>query len=236
MRRFLVITVLCSACGGGAHHTEHTHDMAHETQHQAMHHEQHGGHQHHFDDPAKYAASWNSPERAEWQKPDEVIGIMAIEPGQTVADLGAGTGYFVPYLSAAVGPEGKVYALDVEDAMIAWLGDMVTKENMINVEARKAPFDSTGLGSASLDRLVTVNTWHHIEQRAAYAKHLHDVIKPGGRVVVVDFTKDAEGPGPPPEMRLDPQVVIDELNAGGFEAEVVTETLPRQYIVVGHRR
>jgi predicted methyltransferase len=240
MKRILLAAGLLASCGSSsATQTETAH--MNETQHHEMHeakgtesakHEP--AHVHHFDNPEKFAKNWNSPERAEWQKPGEVIALMAITPGQTVADLGAGTGYFESYLSAATGPTGKVYALDVEDAMLTWIADSAKKDGLVNIETRKVAFDSTGLEPDTLDRLLTVNTWHHIENREAYAKHLFSVIKPGGSVIVVDFTKDAPE-GPPAAMRLEPQVIIDELRAGGFSAELVTETLPRQYIVVGTR-
>ncbi|MEZ4462249.1 MAG: methyltransferase domain-containing protein [bacterium] len=244
MKNLLAVLLLASACGSSTPTTNEDGTM---TQQKSLdghghgeHHGEHHGqgehkHVHSFDDPEKYAERWNSAERAEWQKPDEVLAFMQISPGQSVADLGAGTGYFVPFLSAAVGPEGKVYPLDVEDAMLAWITKNAADQGLTNVEPRKAPFDSTGMEDGSLDRLLTVNTWHHIENRKDYAKRLFAVIKPGGRVVVVDFTKDAPE-GPPPEMRLDASVVIEELQAGGFDAALVEETLPRQYIVVGTKK
>ena len=245
MKKLLAVLLLASACGSSTPTNtddkmtqQHSLDgQKHGDHHAEGEHAGHGEHKHghRFDNPEKYAESWNSPERAEWQKPEEVLSIMQVAPGQSVADLGAGTGYFVPFLSAAVGPEGKVYPLDVEDAMLAWITKNAADQGLTNVEPRKAPFDSTGMEEGLLDRLLTVNTWHHIENRKDYAKRLFAVIKPGGRVVVVDFTKDAPE-GPPPEMRLDASVVIEELQAGGFEAALVEETLPRHYIVVGTKK
>lgn len=240
MKKLILIASLTSACGGSAPVSDPTQQEAvrssakpHETPEENMH--EPSPHAHHFDEPEKYAERWNSAERTEWQKPDEVIAIMQIEAGQTVADLGAGTGYFEPYLAAAVGPSGHVYALDVEDAMILWLKDMVTKQSLTNVEPLKAALDATGLPDNSLDRLLTVNTWHHIADREEYAAKLFKVIKPGGRVVVVDFTKEAKD-GPPLEMRLAPDVIARELQAGGFKTEIVAETLPRQFIVVATKK
>ena len=237
MKRIILAAGLLASCGSSSatqnEPVQTTETRHHEMQQNDMEHgEKHEGHVHHFDNPEKYAKNWNSAERAEWQKPDEVIALMAITPGSAVADLGAGTGYFVSYLSAATGPTGKVHALDLEPTMLAWIADHAKKDGLTNVETHQVTFDSTGFEANTLDRLLTVNTWHHIENREAYAKHLFSVIKPGGKVVVVDFTKDAPE-GPPAAMRLEPQVIIDELKAGGFSAELVTETLPRQYIVVG---
>lgn len=208
---------------------DHTEKHGHEG-HKA-HHGAHDGHHHAFDDPAKYAESWNSPERDAWQRPDEVIRVMAIEPGARVADLGTGTGYFVPHLSKAVGPSGKVLALDVEESMVKWVVDAAAEQGLGNVEAQKIPYDSTAQEPGSLDRILTVNTWHHFSDRVAYSAHLKSVLKPDGMLVVVDFTKDAPS-GPPPEMRLAPEVVISELEAGGLVAEVVPTELERQYVIV----
>lgn len=247
MKKLISLSLFVVACGGGnatttetqqqtmTHHDHHTTNTTEEAHAEGEKHAEGHAHNHRFDDPSKYADRWNAPERAATQKPDEVIALMGIEAGATVADLGAGTGYFIPYLSAAVGPTGKVYALDVEDNMLKFIGEMAAKEGLTNVETKKTPFDSTGLGTGSLDRLLTVNVWHHIENREAYAKHLFDVVKPGGKVVVVDFTKEAPE-GPPAAMRLEPQVILDELRAGGFEVSLAQETLPDHYIVVGLRK
>ncbi len=238
MKRFIIAAGLLASCGSSST-VQNEPAQPTETRHQEnqaadmdQHKKHDAAHVHHFDNPEKYAKKWNSPERAEWQKPGEVIALMEITRGSAVADLGAGTGYFEPYLSAATGPAGRVYALDLEPSMLQWIADNAQKEGLTNIETRQVVADSTGLEPESLDRLLTVNTWHHIENREAYAKHLFSIIKPGGRVVVVDFTKEAPE-GPPAAMRLEPQVIIDELKAGGFTAGLATETLPRQYIVIG---
>lgn len=211
----------------GGHHGQHGEGMgAGQGQQQA--------HQHHFDQPEKFAARWNSPERDGWQKPAEVIALMEISPGMTVADLGAGTGYFAPHLSKAVGDQGKVMALDIEDAMIKYLQGQISAQSWANVEAVKVPTDGPGVADASLDRLLTVNTWHHIEDRQGYATKLFQALKPGGVVVVVDYTKDAQ-PGPHAHFRLEPQQIMDELKAGGFQVEQADESLPRQYIIIARK-
>ncbi len=76
---------------------------------------------HDFSDVAKHGKAFDGPERVAWQKPDHVVALMAIRPGMTVVDLGAGTGFFEPPLAAAVGAEGKVLALDVEPNMVEHL-------------------------------------------------------------------------------------------------------------------
>lgn len=186
---------------------------------------------HRFDDAAAWAARFDAPDRDSWQRPAEVIAQLALQPGMVAADLGAGTGYFLPHLAAAVGASGRVLALDVEPNLVAHMQARAQAGGLGQVEARLIPFDDPGLAPASVDRIVTINTWHHIGGREAYAAKLKAALKPGGALVVVDYTLESED-GPPKEHRLSPAQIIAELQAGGFQAAVVPEELPRQLIIV----
>jgi len=194
-------------------------------------HGHHGpGHDHDFSDVERFAAIFDDPERDQWQKPDEVIALMDLQPGQIVADIGAGTGYFLSRLSAAVGPEGRVFGLDVEPNMVAHMERRIASESLSNTEAVVVPADDPSLEPASVDAILIVDTWHHIGEREAYAAKLFSALKPGGSVYVVDFTRDAPH-GPPPEMRLSPLTVAEELAAAGFVIRTLEESLPHQYVV-----
>lgn len=189
---------------------------------------------HGFEEPERYADDWNDPARDDWQKPDRVLAAMGLESGMTVADLGTGTGYFVPHLSAAVGPDGRVNAVDLEPAMLRYVADLAAERGLSNVDTVRAVPTDTHLPPASVDRILTVNTWHHIPERGAYARHLADRLREGGSVWVIDV--EAEAPmGPPERHRLAPRAVVDELERGGLEAEVRDLGLPHQYVVVGHK-
>jgi cyclopropane fatty-acyl-phospholipid synthase-like methyltransferase len=192
------------------------------------------GMHHDFSDAAKFSKGFDNPERTAWQKPDQVVALMALRPGMTVADLGAGTGFFEPYLAGAVGKDGKVLALDVEPNMIEHLKTRAADAGLSQVEAKQVAPDDPGLAPGSVDRIIIVNTWHHIDDRGNYSKKLLAALKPDGSIWVVDFDK-ASGKGPPPEHKLEPREVIAEMTAGGLKAEQVTESLPEQYIVVGRR-
>ena len=189
-------------------------------------------HDHSFDDPEDYAESWNDPARDEWQEPSAVVEAMEIEEGMTVADIGAGTGYFVPHLSEAVGDEGTVLAVDIEEGMLDFIDGLAADEGLDNVETVLARGDDSGLDEESVDRVLTVNTWHHIPNRGDYSRHLTERLTDGGSVWVVDFDEDSPI-GPPEDHRLDPEIVIDELEEGGFDAELHDLELQRQYLVVG---
>ncbi len=216
------------------HHAHHgAKENEHASGHQGTEYEHHIV-AHDFKDAEQWSARFDSPERRAWQKPEEVAALLEIEPGMTVVDLGAGTGYFLSHLSAAAGEGGRVLALDVEPDMVRFMGERAQREGLANVEPRRIPFDDPELEPGSVDRILIVNTWHHIEERAAYSEKLLAALKPGGRVYVVDFTKDSPS-GPPVSERLKAETVIAELGGGGLAAEMAEETLPRQYVVVGRR-
>ena len=173
--------------------------------------------------------------RAEWQKPDHVAELLNLTKGMTVADIGAGTGFFLGSLSAAVGPGGRVLGLDIDEGLVGHMNQRAAKEGWNNVSSMLISSDDPGLSESPVDRILIVNTWHHISGRESYSRKLNAGLKSGGTVYVVDFTEESPH-GPPVEHRLPSSVVIEELTAGGLEADLVTdEDLPYQYVVVGRR-
>jgi SAM-dependent methyltransferase len=189
------------------------------------------GMKHDFSDVAKLEKGFDGPERAAWQQPDHVIALMAITPGMTVVDIGAGTGFFEPPLAAAVGAAGKVLALDVEPNMVEHLTRRAREAGLAQVEAKLVAPEDPGLAASSVDRILVVNTWHHIDDRGTYAAKLRAALRPGGAIYIVDFDKTS-AKGPPPMHKLEPREVIAELEAGGLDAEQVEEELTEQYVVV----
>jgi SAM-dependent methyltransferase len=187
---------------------------------------------HRFEKAEDWTAIFDDPARDAWQKPADVVAALRITPGLTVVDLGAGTGYFLPHLAKAVGPKGSVIGLDIEPDMVRYMRERAAKVKLANVRAEVAKVDDPALPAGSVDRILIVNTWHHIPSRPAYAAKLRAALKPGGLVAVVDFTMTSDR-GPPKEHRIPPEQVIEELKAGGFKADLLTEPLPDQYIVAG---
>ncbi len=183
----------------------------------------------------RYAHRLDDPSRDAWQKPDQVIDLLACEAGMTVADLGAGTGYFIGRLSDAVGPEGLVIALDISESTVDWLNARIEREELSNVQPQLVAPDDPGLGRRSTDRVLVVNTWHHIENRVEYAKKILPALRRRGVLLIVDFTMESPH-GPPAKHRLTNDTVLEELEAAGFEAEVLAESLPFQYAVAGRAR
>jgi len=193
----------------------------------------HGDHyQHRFDNPERFADDWNDPERDAWQKPTAILDAMGVASGLTVADLGTGTGYFVPHLARAVGAEGRVLAVDIQPAMLRYVQELARSRNLTIVDTVRATPSDTRLAPSSVDRILTVNTWHHIPNRGAYAEHLARRLTEGGSVWIVDFEKDAPM-GPPRKHRLSSETIVRELEAGGLDAEVRELGLPHQFVVMG---
>ena len=184
-----------------------------------------------FSDAQAFSKAFDDPERDAWQRPAEVIELMQLAPGSVVADVGTGTGYFVGWLSRAVGPTGKVLALDVEPKMIEFVAQRAEQQRLSNVEPRLVAADDPGLAPGSIARVLIVDTWHHIDDRAHYAAKLLAGLAPGGEIWIVDFTPEADI-GPPAHYRVPAEVAVSELQAAGLRAEIVQgETLPQQYVV-----
>lgn len=220
MTRQLVLALL-AACGSSQSAARPA-ELAQPAHAHAMHHR--------FEHADEWAARFDDPKRDAWQQPDRVVAALALAPGMVVADVGAGTGYFEKRLADAVGPNGKVIAVDIEPDMIRYLGERAQREHTPNVEPRLAAPDDPKLAPRSVDRILIVDTWHHIEDRVAYGKKLAAALKPGGTIFVVDFTQDSDK-GPPKQHRFPPAQVQDELQRAGLNARIVDVGLPDQYVI-----
>lgn len=186
-------------------------------------------HSHTFTNADEWANVFDDPERDAWQRPTEVLRALDLEPTMSVADVGAGTGYFAVRLARAV-PRGEVIATDIEPDMVRFLSERARREGLGNVRAVHSTESASGLLPASVERILLVNVWHHLEQRAAYARDLAAALKSGGRLLIVEFGVTARR-GPPQEMRVAPEAVISTLVEAGLVANVSPVSLPEQYIV-----
>jgi ubiquinone/menaquinone biosynthesis C-methylase UbiE len=187
-------------------------------------------HMHHrFDDPERYARSFDDPARDAWQMPERVIASLQLQPAASVADLGAGTGYFSVRLARAV-PQGTVYAVDIEQAMLAHIAKRAAAAGLTNIVTVTAAERSPAL-PASVDVLLVVDTYHHLPDRVAYFRDVEKVLKPGGRVAIVDFRKDSPE-GPPPQFRFDAEQIVAEMEKAGYRVAARHGFLPRQHFLV----
>lgn len=193
-------------------------------------HRMHGHHgPHRFQSAEEWAKAFDDPARDEWQKPDVVVKGLALAEDAVVADIGSGTGYFAVRLARAV-PRGKVFGVDVEEDMARYLRERASREGLPNIVSLLSRTDDPKLPEP-VDVALVVNTVHHIEQRTAYFRKVEGSLKPGGRVVIVDFKMGPIPIGPPEAMRLLPAVVTDEMRGAGLSLLSLDEaTLPYQYI------
>ena len=129
--------------------------------------------------------------RDQWQQPDQVIASLALRQGDRVADLGAGSGYFTFRLAQSVGPQGVVYAVDVDDDMIELLQKKIQERGVGNVVTVRAQYDDPLLPADGVDVIFTVDTYHHFDDRVGYLKKLRRYLRPGGRIAVIDFDRRA---------------------------------------------
>jgi arsenite methyltransferase len=129
--------------------------------------------------------------REDWQQPERVIQSLELQAGDHVADLGSGSGYFTFPLARAVGPGGKVYAVDIDNEMNNLITDRVQKMGAANVQVVLAEPNDPKLPTTGVDLILTVNTYHHIEDRVAYFANLRKYLRPNGRVAVIDFDRRA---------------------------------------------
>ncbi len=127
--------------------------------------------------------------RDDWQQPQRVIQSLDIQPGEAVADLGSGSGYFTSRLASAVGPTGKVYAVDIDEEMNRALEARLKKEGIQNIEVILAKPDNPGLAANAVDLIFTSNTYHHIEHRVTYFVNLRRYLRPKGRIAIIDFDR-----------------------------------------------
>jgi len=182
-------------------------------------------HQHHPPSSAdEYAKVLEDPSRDEWQKPHNVVMALDLKATDTVADIGAGTGYFARRFALHA---GKVYAVDIDEKLLA----AARNKAPANLETVLATPDAPRLPQQSTDVIFFCDVLHHIENRPAYYAKLARVLKPGGRIVVIDFHKRPLPVGPPPSMKLSDQEVIVEFQKAGFVLKKRLDTLPYQYFL-----
>ena len=178
-----------------------------------------------------------SPDRAAWQKPDLIMDALKIAYGDTVADIGAGSGFFTVRLARRVDPRGEnglVYAEDIQQPMLESIKRRVSREGLKNVVTRLGTDTDANLPKGTLDAVLVVDVYQEVEaaeSRVRFLRHLADALKPNGRIGIVNYKPGDGGPGPEPQRRLDRTVVEAEVRAAGLRV-IDRATLPFQYMLV----
>jgi len=185
---------------------------------------------HHFHDANRWAKVFESPERAKWQKPGQVVAALKIKPGQSVADIGAGTGYFTRRFAAAVGSTGEAIGLDIEPAMVAYMKQDAARRHLKNYTARVSQPEDARLAPHSVNLIFFCDVYHHIPDRIAYLKKLAPALRPDGRIALIDF-HHAAPVGPPAKIRIPRTQAIAEFREAGYRLTGSHDFLPYQYFL-----
>jgi predicted methyltransferase len=174
----------------------------------------------------------DAPDRDLWQRPDQIMDALGIADASVVADIGAGSGWFTTRLARRVGPQGLVYAEDVQKEMMAAISRRVGREGFNNVKPVLGSDNDPNLSPASLDAALMVDAYHEVEDRVSMLSNIAKALKPQGRLGIVDFRLDGTGPGPAPEERVSPDVVVNDAKKAGLRLIRQEPFLQYQYFLI----
>ncbi len=162
---------------------------------------------------------FESPEREVYRRRHEIVASLGLRPGMAVADIGAGTGFFALLFARKVGPQGHVYAVDISPEFLALIRQRASDAGLDNVTMVQCPEHEVALSPASLDLAFICDTYHHFADPLNYMRSVHRAMRPGGRLVLIDFER-IEGRSPKwilQHVRAGRTQVLRELRQAGFE-------------------
>ena len=173
------------------------------------------------------------PDRAAWQKPDQIMDALSIADGARVADIGTGAGWFTIRLARRVGPNGIVYAQDVQRQMLEAVRRRASREGLRNVQVRLGEGSEPNLPLRSLDAVLVVDVYPEVEDRVTLLRNLAKSLKANGRIGVVNYKPGRGGPGPSPTegVRVDAASVEADARAAGLRV-LSRQNLPFEYLLV----
>ena len=174
-----------------------------------------------------------APDRAAWQKPDQIMDALGIADGARVADIGAGAGWFTTRLARRVSPNGMVYAQDVQRQMLKAIERRVQREGLLNVRTVLGEGSSPNLPSGVLDAVLVVDMYPEVKvpDRVTFLKNLAAGLKPNGRIGIVNYKLGGGGPGPDASLRVPRASVEGDAAAAGLKVKA-SGNLPYQYLLV----
>lgn len=173
-----------------------------------------------------------APDRDRWQRPDRIMDALGVADGSVVADIGAGSGWFTIRLARRVGPQGLVYAQDVQQEMLNAISRRVQREGLNNVRPVLGRGADPNLPANRLDAALVVDAFHEIEDRVTMLTNIAGALKPQGRIGIVDFRPEGSGPGPDPAERVSPSQVMRDAEGAGLRLVREEEFLPFQFFLI----
>ena len=178
-------------------------------------------------------ARWlERPEREAEEAPTKAVAALNLQPGQIVADIGAGSGYYTMLLSSAVGPRGRVYATDIQPEMLALIKKRIGEKGVSNVEPVRGTATESGLPDGIIDLALMVDVYHELAQPQAFLQSVKRAMAPGGRLVLIEFRKESPWVPIREEHKMSIQDARMELEAEGYRFDRVIDVLPWQHILV----
>jgi ubiquinone/menaquinone biosynthesis C-methylase UbiE len=183
----------------------------------------------------EWVKTLDTPQRIASLKIDEVVAKLRLKPGQTVADIGAGTGLFEGALANAVSPGGTVYAVDVEQGLIDHISQRATDLKVSNVRVVLGKFTDPALPVRTIDTALINDVLHHIEDRPTYLKNLAGYLKPTGRIAVIDFRPGQGGHLNQPELRITKEQTDGWMAAAGLTRAEELDLFPDKFFVIYSR-
>jgi predicted methyltransferase len=191
-------------------------------------------------DPAQWAANFAGDNREAYTAREAVVRAMALHPGQRVADVGAGTGIYVPLFARAVGPDGRVYAVDIVPRFLEWIEKKAAADGLTNVTTLLGADRTTNLPTGAVDVVFHSDAYHHFEYPQALTADLARALVPGGTMYVLDFQR-IEGVSSAwtlQHVRAGRETVIREIEAAGFELvrEIELPELRANYLLQFRRK
>lgn len=178
-------------------------------------------------------APWlERPEREAEEAPRKAVAALNIKAGETVADIGAGSGYYTVLLADAVGPRGRVYATDIQPEMLALIRKKVEGRSLANVELMLGTETTTGLPDGSVDLALMVDVYHELAQPQVFLQAVKRTLRQDGRLVLIEFRKESPWVPIREEHKMSVREARMELEAEGFRLDRVVDVLPWQHILV----
>jgi ubiquinone/menaquinone biosynthesis C-methylase UbiE len=181
-------------------------------------------------------AAWlERPEREREEAPSKAVAALDLKPGQIVADVGAGSGYYTVRLAQRVGATGKVYATDIQPQMLTLVQERVARERLTQVEVVQATETDPRLPENQLDLILMVDVYHELARPQEVLRRLRAALKPDGRLVLIEFRKESAWVPIREEHKMSVKEARMELEAEGFRFDRVIDVLPWQHILVFRR-
>jgi len=185
---------------------------------------------------AEKIAKLDDPERARWQSLEAFLELLSPWEGMVYADIGCGPGYFTLPVAERVGAAGRVYALDIQPEMLAELERRARARGLENVRPLRCGERELPLPSASVDAACLANVFHELEAPVAFLSEVRRILRPGGRLILIDW-KPIETPmGPPPGERVPPEAVGQALREAGFVRWKEHDIYPFHYVIEAFRK